>query len=292
MGFRWKRTEDKNRILIEKSNIRLKRIEYLFQLQQYCEQGRNIVYSDELYLERAVEQKAASKSQRVVAIHAGSEAGFIPNALLVAESHDDYSNISDDVYFDWLQNKLIPNLPPRSVVVVDTASPHDKEYDPAPSSNAKRSDMTAWLDQKGIHYTPDMYKPQLYQLINENKDRFKILALDKMLTDSGHDVLRIPAHHPDLNPIEMAWAAIKTYVTSKTKEFNVSKVNDFVKEKIDAIGPEEWKKMCQEVREIEDSYRNNELIIDTLSETIVAGDMDSSSESEDSDTSLSSDEDK
>ncbi|XP_069354549.1 uncharacterized protein [Maniola hyperantus] len=242
---------------------------------------------------QTMEQKAASKSQRVVAIHAGSEAGFIRNALLVTESHDDYSNISDDVYFDWLQHKLIPNLLPRSVVVVDTASPHDKEYDPAPNSNAKRSDMTAWLDQKGIHYTTDMYKPQLYQLINDNKDCFKKFALDKMLTDYGHDILRIPPHHPDLNPIEMVWAVIKTHVTSKTKEFNVSKIIDLVKEKVDTIGPEEWKIMCMEVREIEESYRNNELIVDTLSETIVAGDnMDSSSESEDSDTSLSSDEEK
>lgn len=290
MGFHWKRTEDKNRILVEHSHVRLKRIEYLKQLKKYHQEGRTVVFTDELYLERAREQKMISKSQCVTVIHAASESSFIPDALLVCKSQDAHSNISGEFYLDWLENQLIPNLPPQSVVVVDTSPPHNMEYDPAPNYNARKCDMQAWLDNKKIQYEPDMYKPQLFQLIKDNKDSFKQLTLDKLLTDNGHDILRLPPFHSDLNPIEMVWTAIRTHASDNCKDFDVHKVIDLVKEKMNAISPEDWKKMCAEVKEIEDIYRKNERIIDTVSDNILISNMESSSESENSDSSTSFDE--
>ncbi|KAL0829626.1 hypothetical protein ABMA28_003132 [Loxostege sticticalis] len=38
----------------------------------------------------------------------------------------------------WLRTKLIPNLPPNSVVVVDNASYYNKQLDVAPTSNTKK----------------------------------------------------------------------------------------------------------------------------------------------------------
>lgn len=50
LGFRWRRTEDNRRLLVEKSEIRAKRVEFLRKLKKYKEEGRNIVYCDETYL--------------------------------------------------------------------------------------------------------------------------------------------------------------------------------------------------------------------------------------------------
>jgi transposase len=44
LGFRWKKAENNRKILIEKSNIRLLRIEYR-------EEGRPIIYTDESYVD-------------------------------------------------------------------------------------------------------------------------------------------------------------------------------------------------------------------------------------------------
>ncbi|KAL4718310.1 hypothetical protein ACJJTC_011246 [Scirpophaga incertulas] len=60
-------------------------------------------------------KKPISKGQRIVIVHAGSEAGFIPNALLLfkagTKSGDFHDNMNYDNYTKWLRSQLIPNLP-------------------------------------------------------------------------------------------------------------------------------------------------------------------------------------
>lgn len=51
LGFRWKKAENNRKVLIEKSNIRLMRIEFLSAITKYREEGRPIVYTDESYVD-------------------------------------------------------------------------------------------------------------------------------------------------------------------------------------------------------------------------------------------------
>lgn len=51
LGFRWKKTENNRKVLIEKSNIRLLRIEFLKTLIKYRQEGRPIIYTDESYID-------------------------------------------------------------------------------------------------------------------------------------------------------------------------------------------------------------------------------------------------
>ncbi|KAL4703629.1 hypothetical protein ACJJTC_007656 [Scirpophaga incertulas] len=50
LGFRWRKTENNRKILIEKSDLRLKRIQYLKKLGQYRQEGCPIIYTDESYV--------------------------------------------------------------------------------------------------------------------------------------------------------------------------------------------------------------------------------------------------
>ncbi|KAL4710668.1 hypothetical protein ACJJTC_003304 [Scirpophaga incertulas] len=128
------KSRNNRKILIEKSNIRLLRIEFLKTLSKYREEGRPIVYTDESYVDSSHSgskawsdgsvkglKKPISKGQRIVIVHAGSEAGFIPNALLLfkagTKSGDFHDNMNYDNYTKWLRSQLIPNLPPNAVLV-------------------------------------------------------------------------------------------------------------------------------------------------------------------------------
>lgn len=51
LGFKWQKTEDQRKVLIETYNIRLKRIEYLEKISQYRAEGRPIIYTDESYID-------------------------------------------------------------------------------------------------------------------------------------------------------------------------------------------------------------------------------------------------
>lgn len=302
LGFRWRKTE-RNRVLIEKSNIRLKRIEYMQNIIKYRQEGRPIIYTDESYVHTISKQylsskglkKPITKGERVVIVHAGYENGFIPNALLTfkseSKSGDNHDDIDYKIYEKWLRTQLIPNLPPNSVVVLDNASHHNKEYESAPTSNSKISDMQSWLTQKGIPYSPEMLKPQLYKLITVNKDQYKKFSIDKMLAEHNHAVLRLPAEHPDLNPMELAWTAIKDYVSSKNVVGNPNNVMELVIEKVDQMGPNEWKDVCDQTKQIEECYIESDHIIDNLTDTKMITRLGNYSDIDSEDSISSSDQD-
>jgi hypothetical protein len=72
-------------------------------------------------------------------------------------------------YKKWLQEKLIPNLETKSVIVVDNASYHNVQINRHPPSNARKDEMLSWLDKHGIRYSPDMTIVELYDLIKMHK---------------------------------------------------------------------------------------------------------------------------
>ncbi|XP_046428166.1 uncharacterized protein LOC124183570 [Neodiprion fabricii] len=308
LGFRWKKTENNRKLLIEKTNIRFLRIEFLQKIKKFREEGRPIIYTDESYVDSSHAstkawtdgstqglKKPISKGQRLVIVHAGSENGFVPNALLLfkagTRSGDYHDNMNYENYEKWLRSRLMPNLPPNSVVIVDNASYHNKQSELAPTSNTKKADMQKWLRDRDIQYRENMLKPELYHLIKLNRDLHKKFSVDNILAENNHSVLRLPPYHPDLNPIETAWANIKGYVSSKNVTWNFEKVKELVNEKVAAMGPSEWAKLCKKVKEIEDEYIKSDHVVDVVTEQfIIFADDDSESDSDDDDDEIDDDD--
>jgi hypothetical protein len=49
----------------------------------------------------------------------------------------------------------------------------------------------------------------MYYLIKLCKTGFKTFELDVLVAGDGHSVLRLPPHHPEINPIELVWGRLK-----------------------------------------------------------------------------------
>jgi hypothetical protein len=64
-----------------------------------------------------------------------------------------------------LQEKLIPNLESKSVIVVDSTSYHNVQLNRHPTSNARKGEMLFWFDKHGIRYSSDMTKAELCDLV-------------------------------------------------------------------------------------------------------------------------------
>jgi hypothetical protein len=86
-------------VLQESFDIRLKRINYLKQLQLYINENRPLIFTDESYMHGSHTQpkgwsdnsnnfkkKPISKGQRVIMVYEGGKDDFIPNALLIFKS--------------------------------------------------------------------------------------------------------------------------------------------------------------------------------------------------------------
>lgn len=85
-------------------------------------------------------------------VHCGNENGFLPNALLVFSSHSEKEDYHGDMnaenFFKWADEKVIPNLPPNSVVIIDNAPYHNKLKDPPPTSANRKQEIYDWLSDK------------------------------------------------------------------------------------------------------------------------------------------------
>lgn len=295
--------------MIETNEIREKRISYLRALKRYRDEGRPIIYLDESYILTSHVSSASwsddstkgmrvpiSKGQRLIMIHAGSEAGFVPNALTMWKASsvtgDYHDNVNKETMIKWMKEKLLPNIPPRSVIVVDNAPYHNAQKDKAPTSKSRKQEMKDWLSVHEIPFSDDLLVPELYKLILQYKPRFVRYELDELVATNGHVVLRLPPYHPDLNPIELIWAEVKNYVASRNIQCSFESIKSLAEEKFNLIGAKEWATKCDHVKTIEKDYASAEPRIDNLVESMIIslGNSDSDS-SEDDDDGLSGIED-
>lgn len=96
---RWKKSESNRKVTVEKNDIRAARLTYLRSISRYRNEEHPIIYTDETYIHSSHTKELdwgdctnadplgpVSKGQRAVILHADSEYGFIPNALLMFKS--------------------------------------------------------------------------------------------------------------------------------------------------------------------------------------------------------------
>uniref|UniRef100_A0A2A4J699 Tc1-like transposase DDE domain-containing protein n=1 Tax=Heliothis virescens TaxID=7102 RepID=A0A2A4J699_HELVI len=181
--------------------------------------------------------------------------GFIPNALLIFKSHSKTSDYHDDMnktnFMKWPQEKLIPNLPPYSLIVMNVAPYHTVKLNKAPTLSSTKADMQNWLTNKGLSYLPTMVKVQLYEIIKEHKETPKYEA-DQLLEAHSHKVAILPPYHCELNAIEFMWSLVKRRAAGKNIRQEANNVVKLTEEAFQSITIEDWQKQCEHVRHIED----------------------------------------
>jgi transposase len=303
LGFRWKKCHNNRQVLIEKTEIRAKRVEFLRKLKKYKNEGRNVVYSDETYLHSSHTvancwsdgtnnclKSPIGKGERLIILHAGGKKGFVPNALLMFKSGLTTGDYHDDMnhknYVKWLKEKLLPNLERNSVLVVDNASYHNVCTEPNPTFAWKKAALQEWLSTRNLFFELNETKTELYTKIKLHKSTHKSYVIDKLLAEHGHVVLRLPPYHPELNPIEKIWALVKNYVAANNTLFTLKAVKKLAEDKFNIVTVQEWENICAHVDKKEQEFMDQEYIMDDIEEIIIRSD-----ESDDSDSYLSSEDD-
>ena len=107
----------------------------------------------------------------------------------------------------------------------------------------------------------------------------------------GHEVVRLPVAHCELNPIEMAWAQVKGYVRDNNHKFTLTEVERLVNEGFSCVTPERWKKLVNHVQQkIEDHYWEHDGLYETMVDRFIIAMGDSSEDSLSSSEDSSSEE--
>ena len=76
------------------------------------------------------------------------------------------------------------------------------------TSSSRKADIQQWLRDHNVQFENDMLRPQLLALAKAHKPPPKYV-IDNLTKERGHEILRLPHYHPDLNPIELIWSHAK-----------------------------------------------------------------------------------
>ncbi|XP_050350413.1 uncharacterized protein LOC126773506 [Nymphalis io] len=291
MGFQFTKMENNRKVLMEKHDVSLRRIEYLYKIRKFRETGKNIFFMDESYIHTHIshtkgktwsdDKKKGVKGQRLISVHAGNEKGFVPGFLMYksTDTTGDYHNeMNNNKYEKWLVNQLIPNIPSNSVLGIDNAPYHNKFFERPPSSNTIKQEMINWLYRHEISVDPKLTKPQIYDIICQDKERYTKFSVDKVLAEHGHIVLRLPTYHPDFKPIKNIWPQLKGYIAARNVDMNLTTIKKILTEKINMIGAEEWKKVCDHAIKCENEYQRIQHDLDNYTDRLVINTADSDNE--------------
>lgn len=218
------KTRDNRHILMEKDDVVRKRVRYLRDIRRHRSENRKMFYMDDT--DNGFVKALSSKSKLII-LDAGNEEGFVPNARVVfrpeAKKEDYHDHMNYDNYEKWVKEKLLPNLPPRLVVVIDNAPYHNVQVDRIPTSTRK-NDIKQWLYEHGIPLENFLLKAELLELVKINKFRFFKYRIDQIFEEAGHNVLRLSPYHPTFNPIENIWGIVKDRVAQRNVEADLIKL--------------------------------------------------------------------
>ena len=58
--------------------------------------------------------------------------------------------MNSDVFEHWFEEKLLPNLPEKCIIVLDNPSYHSRQVEKIPTMNTLKADMINFIKDHGI----------------------------------------------------------------------------------------------------------------------------------------------
>ena len=197
-------------------------------LDEYEAQGYVLVFVDESYCHQYHNKKwgwfkhgdynlyVNQKGERILINGAGTKDGWIEGSLDVFAAgkkakKDYHASFDANYYWEWMENKLLPNLPHRKrcVIVMDNASYHIARPEETPKPHKlKKEGLIKAMKELGIAVpkaTVAVLKATLREWITANIPPY----VETLAEAKGHKVLFTPPHFHEVQPIEMVWASVK-----------------------------------------------------------------------------------
>ena len=212
-------------------------------------------------------QKPTGKGERLIIVNAITAQGWVPNAKLVfkatKKTGDYHGQMNFDVFRKWFTDMLLPNIPKNSLIIMDNAAYHNvlSSYS-APTATSKKSDIRSWLDANKVPCANDSLKAELVELLKKIGPE-PTFAIDEIAREKGHDVLRTPPYHPELQPIETCWGVVKNHV-ARNSNFTMANLISQLDSAFSRVTPETCVKIIEKIQKTEDKFWVDDATLDEL----------------------------
>lgn len=300
LGYKYKKTTDGRKMLMERGDIICARMDFLKKMDHLRASGDNRprFYLDETWVNQNHSRKQmwvdnednggfktpVGKGSRLIICHGGSsKTGFIPDAKLIfravkSTNIDYHSEMNADVYMKWFKNFLML-LEEPSLIILDNASYHTKVLHPIPNTRWLKKDIQDWLTKNNIDYSQSDIIEELLRRVKLSQPK-KIYEVDQLANEYGHEVIRLPPYHCQYNPIELIWAQVKGEIAAKNNTFKMADVEKILNEAIDHVTTEDWKKCVRHAENLQNDDLAKARLMDIRPLIINLQEDDSDSEDE------------
>jgi transposase len=212
-------------------------------------------------------QKPTGKGERLIIVNAITKSGWVSGAKLVFKSTrktgDYHGQMNSDLFKKWFTEMLLPNIPKNSLIIMDNAPYHNtlsEHSPPTPLCSKKR--IGEWLERNNIWCRDDCLKPELVEILKKMAP-IPIYAIDEIANSHGHEVLRTPPYHPELQPIETCWGVVKNHVARKC-DFTMFGLIKQLDSGFEKVTGKTCAKIIAKVRTIEDEFWTEDIKADEL----------------------------
>jgi transposase len=208
-------------------------------------------------------QKPTGKGERLIIINAITRSGWVPGAKLVFKSTrktgDYHGQMNSDLFQKWFVEMLLENIPPNSLIIMDNASYHNTlaEYSP-PTPLCSKKRILEWLEKNKIYCRTDCLKPELVEILKKIAPE-PSYAIDEIARSKGHEVIRTPPYHPELQPIETCWGVVKNHI-ARHSDFTMQNLMQQLEVGFEKVTGKTCAGIIKKVREIEDNFWTEDIL--------------------------------
>ena len=202
-------------------------------------------------------QKPTGKGERIIILNAITKNGWVPRAQLTFKSSrktgDYHGQMNHTLFSKWFTEQLLPNIPKNSLIIMDNASYHNVLSEHSdPTATCKKEKISAWLKKNGVPVCEDSLKAELVEIL-EKMVRSPTYALDEIAARQGHEVLRTPPYHPELQPIEPCWGVVKNQI-ARNCDFTMANLLVQLEKAFDRVTEKTYSGIIGDVRKIENKF--------------------------------------
>ncbi|MCJ7600546.1 MAG: transposase [Desulfobulbaceae bacterium] len=211
-------------------------------------------------------QKPTGKGERLIIINAITNSGWVPGAKLIFKSTrktgDYHGQMNWELFEKWFTEMLLPNIPANSLIVMGNAPYHNilsEHSSPTPSCSKKK--IMDWLEQNKIYCRDDCLKPELVEILKKIAPE-PVYAINEIAKSFGHEVIRTPPYHPELQPIEICWGIVKNHI-ARNCNFTMKNLIKQLDNGFEKVKAKTCSKIIAKIRKVEDEFWADELKLDS-----------------------------
>ena len=214
--------------------------------------------------------KPSGVGPRLIVVHAISRDGWVRDAELVFEAKkrtgDYHGQMNWNNFSQWFETQLMPNIPEGALVVLDNAKYHNVLVeDFFPNGSSTKEELRDWLTRNGHACYENMLKSELLEKCNRWAPRPEF-RLDRLAAAKGITIIRTPAYHPELQPIERCWGVVKNHMADNC-DFTMKGLKERLPESFAKVTADTCRKIIEKVIEQENQYWQEDEKLDDVYST-------------------------